>query len=184
MKIKGLISILLIVLVFSLVGCATPKQVVVETVAITTVAAVTTIPETTAAITTVAETTAPVTTIEEVTEATISTEDAKDNVKKAYVDLIEGTYGGKVTKFIISANLLNIIVSYNTQWGGDDAVKKEMFDITTAFTVGENPPSFDLELSAATQLGDTYHSVTTKENLEKIQNLEMDYTDWLGVAFK
>ena len=117
-------------------------------------------------------------------ETASSTEDAKDNFKKAVIDFIENGYDGKVTKLLISDDLSLITISYNTQWSSKDTVKKEMFDITTVFTAGTSPIEFDLDLSATTQMGDTYHTFTSKENLNKIQDLEMDYTDWLKVAFK
>ena len=58
-----------------------------------------------------------------------------------------------------------------------------MLDITTGFTSG-NIIVFGLDLSATTTMGTTHHAFTSKENLQKIKDLEMSYEDWLKVAIK
>jgi hypothetical protein len=117
------------------------------------------------------------------TVTTLSKEDANNDVKISIKDFIEKGYDGKVTKIVIADDMSVITVSYNTKWFVKDTVRKELFDITTGFTTGDTIV-FALDLSATTEMGNIYKSFTSKENLQKIKDLEMSYEDWLKVAIK
>ena len=144
-----MIPILLIVLIFSLISCSTPKQVTL-----------------TATIPIIVEPTTAATTTAAVGRA------AFNQIKT----MVEGNKGS-LTKITFSNDGLTLYLAYNSKWAEPDMVKKEMFDYITNLAV--NNSNFNIDINAADAVGTTYHSYTSTENMVKIKNLKMSYDDWL-----
>jgi hypothetical protein len=111
-----------------------------------------------------------------------SIDDIKTEMRDILDELIEKEFGGKLTKFTITDNLDYYEVSYSTRWASEDTVKKEMYEVTL-FYVEAGVTNTTLDLTATTDMGRTYNSVTTSEMLTKMINYEMDYNEWLKEAF-
>jgi hypothetical protein len=157
-----IVAIITLVAAFTITGCK--KTTVTETVAATAVTS--TVSETTSPATTAVETTAPAT--------TVSIEDLKASMKDS-VKVIISTYNGEMTKFDIDDNFSLMTVSYGTKQSSEDKIKKEMYNIISDLSgVG-----IVFDLTATNDSGDVYHSHNTTETLNKIKNLEMDYSEWL-----
>jgi hypothetical protein len=178
MKIRYLIPVMLVILVFSCAGCI--KNTANETVSLkaTQTAPVTTIPETTAAITLVPETTAAV------TEATISNDEAMEEFKTALKKSLNLSFGAELTKFYWGENNTKIIMAYNSKNNTATLVLKEMYDITKSLTDNGWFFNSDLELNATADSGEYFQSITKLIDLKRLENLELSYEDWLKVAIK
>lgn len=179
MKIRYLIPILLIVLVFSFTGCI--KNIANEITLQTDTQTVptTTIPETTITITTIPETSATV------TETTISNDQAMESYITTLKKSLNSSFGAELTKFVWGENNTKIIMAYNSKNTTDTLVKKEMYDIAKSLTDnGGWVFNADLELDAVTNSGENITSTTKLLDMKKLENLELSYEDWLKVAFK
>jgi hypothetical protein len=161
-----IVAIITLVAAFTITGCK--KTTVTETVAVTAVAS--TVSETTSPATTAVETTSPATTgMEDLLEA------SRTSIKNDVMYVIATTYNGEMTKFDINDDFSLMTVSYDTKQSSEDKIKKEMYNIISDFSgVG-----IVFDLTATNDSGDVYHSHNTIEILNKIKNLEMDYSEWL-----
>jgi len=158
MKIKYWIPILLIVLVFSLIGCATPKQVVVETVAITTVAAVTTIPETTAAPTTSTTTTTAETTVVATTTTTAEIVGEIPTIKLSVYEGPSYSTNGNVCYYRVKATVKGN-PSPNITFSKDDS-NGSLGKDKTQVNLTKTSPSYTLTSTAKNSAGQASDSLT------------------------
>jgi hypothetical protein len=178
MKIRYLILVLLVVLVFSCAGCIKNVASEITLPTVTQTVPITTIPETTVPITTIPETTATV------TETTISNDQAMESYKTALKKSLNLDFGAELTEFAWGENNTKIIMAYNSKNTTDTIVKKEMYDIAKSLTGNGWVFNADLELDAATNSGENFKSIINLLDMKKLENLELSYDDWLKVAFK
>ena len=121
------------------------------------------------------------TTIKDTMEEPRTQEETREEFKNIVIEIIEEGFGGRLTKFTVSDDFTDMTVSYNTRWASEDRVKKEMYDITTLFSGTEIPVS--LELTATTDMGTVFVAYTDSETMRKIRDYEIDYNEWLSIAF-
>ena len=168
MKIRYLILVLLVVLVFSCAGCIKNVASEITLPTVTQTVPITTIPETTAT----------------VTETTISNDQAMESYKTALKKSLNLDFGAELTEFAWGENNTKIIMAYNSKNTTDTIVKKEMYDIAKSLTGNGWVFNADLELDAATNSGENFKSIINLLDMKKLENLELSYDDWLKVAFK
>jgi hypothetical protein len=180
MKIKFLIPILLIMLVFGFAGCNTPKVATVATIAQTE----TTVAETTVVETTIPETTV-VTTAETATETTTGVITASGNpeaFKDAWKKIIEDDGSNKVTKITFSDDGLTFYLNYNNTGDSPDAVETQMYVFLTIMAM--NNSNLNVALNGTWRMTTTYHSYTSTENMVRLKNFDLSYGDWVKVAIE
>jgi len=128
------------------------------------------------------ETTATVEEPEE--EITEEPKELEEEIKNIAIEIIEEEFRGRLTKFAISDDFTDSSISYNTRWAVEDTVKKEMYDIIyylARSSLAAVPA--DWELTATTDRGAIYVAYTDLETMRKIYNYEIDYNEWLSIAF-
>jgi len=114
-------------------------------------------------------------------EETIPFEEAVREIIKKY---IESELKGKLVKFAIDEEKDNINISYNSRWSSEDTIKREMFEVVSLIAGTDLSSSYNLDLTAtASHSGDSYKSSNLIEVLMKLNNYEMDYSEWLETTF-
>ncbi len=104
-----------------------------------------------------------------------------DNFRESIRVVIEDEFGAQLTKFTLDDELGIIYLAYNTKWAGDDMTNKEMYEIVSGFAKAGIDYSLDVNVTEA--MGDTIHTYTTSDNMKKIKNFELSYSEWLEEAF-
>jgi len=185
---KKIFNILIIITLFlsmnlSVSSCAIAPEVTTEEAeVITTEEEVT--EETTEEITeeTTEETTEEETTKEKSEEELIEAlELSVAKLKEDVRETIEDDFRGRLTKFIFDRDNAIFYLAYNTIWGSEDTIKKEIFDIVSILA---SAGCFkDLDVVATNDYGESYHSYTKIDILSKIKNYEISYEEWIDEAF-
>ena len=104
-----------------------------------------------------------------------------DGFKEVIKEMIEKDFGGELTKIVFGEYDKGPVIAYNTKWGTDDTIKKELYDITKIFAYGDMA-YYDLDLTATNNYGDSIRAYTASKYMKKIENLELSYDEWVSLA--
>ncbi|MDD3819277.1 MAG: hypothetical protein PHG41_05540 [Actinomycetota bacterium] len=117
----------------------------------------------------------------EVVEEEPTVEEAEEDFMESVKGLIEEGFGGKLTKLTWNEDFTELYLAYNTKWASDKRIQKEIYDITLCFASSDY--MINLDIVATSDMGDTIHTYTPSEVMEKMANFEISYEEWLAEAF-